>query len=82
MNNSFLPIKVRQSRRIPESFCEGVGVDLELGDELVLVGSDGREHRLREHEGAVLLPRQVGDGPAPLTDFHEVDARLVPVHRV
>lgn len=50
--------------------------------QLVLVGGDGREDRLGEDVGAVLLLLQVGDGAAVLPPLDEVDAWLVPVHRV
>ena len=62
--------------RLPEAFGEGVVVDLELGDLLVLVGGDGDELRLLEDirpEGGV---RQLGDVARP----HQVKPRLVLVH--
>ena len=50
--------------------------------QLVLVGGDGGEDGLGEDVGAVLLLVQVRDGAAVLAPLDEVDARLVPVHRV
>ena len=64
--------------RLPESLCEGVVVDLELGDLLVLVGCDGDELGLLEHvrpEGGI---RQLGN----ITGPDKVEPRLVLVHRV
>ena len=49
---------------VPEALGEGVRVDLELGDELVLVGGDGREDSLGEDEGVDVLVLEIGDGAA------------------
>ncbi len=75
-------VKVVQPGGIPESLGEGVGVDLELGDELVLIGGDGGEDCLGKDEGVVQLLVNVGDGWATLAADHKVDARLVAVHGV
>ena len=56
------PVIIAQSGRVPESLGEGVGVDLELGDELVLVGRHRREDGLREDVGSVELLLDVEDG--------------------
>ena len=56
------PVVIAQPGGVPEALCEGVRVDLELGDELVLVGGDGREDGLREDVGAVELLLDVEDG--------------------
>lgn len=76
------PIEIRESRRIPEPLREWVRVYLELGDELILVGGDGRKHRLREDERTVLFPRQIRDGPTSVTHLHQMYSGLVPVHGV
>ena len=64
--------------RLPEAFGEGVVVDLELGDLLVLVGGDGDELRLledvRPERGVGQLDDVVGSD--------QVKSRLVLVHRV
>ena len=73
---SLSPLLTFSVPRFPEAFGEGVVVDLELGDLLVLVGGDGDELRLLEHvrpEGGV---RQLGDVARP----HQVKPRLVLVH--
>lgn len=81
-NKRFLPIKVCQPWRVPETFCEGIGVYLQFSDQLVLVGGDRCEHGLREDEGPMLLPRQIRDRTASLPHLDEVDPWLVPMHWV
>ncbi len=54
-------VEVVESRRVPEAFGERVGVDLELGDELVLVGSDSGEDRLGKHKRVVKFSFQGGE---------------------
>lgn len=77
------PLEIRQPGGIPEAFSERVAVDLEFGDELVLVSGDGGEDTLREDVGAVVLLLQIGDGAREaLLETHQVDPWLVPVHRV
>lgn len=84
-NQPNLPVEIRQPRRVPESFGERIGIDLELGDELVLIGGDGREDRLREDVRLVVHVLQVFRAGGHLlagTQADQVDPRLVPVHRV
>ena len=62
--------------RFAEAFGEGVVVDLELGDLLVLVGGDSDELRLLEDvrpEGGVGRLHDVASS-------HQVEPRLVLVH--
>ena len=48
--------------RVPEAFGERVGVDLEFGDQLVLVRRDRGEDRLGEDVGVVVFLLEVDDG--------------------
>ena len=75
---SLSPLLTFRVARFPEAFGEGVVVDLELGDLLVLVGGDGDELGLLEDvrpEGGV---GQLDD----VVGSDEVKSRLVLVHRV
>ena len=60
--------KVGETRRVAEALGERIRVDLELGDELILIGGDGYERRLGEYERLVLdvldegVERQRGRG--------------------
>ena len=68
---------------VSEPLGEWVGLNLELGDALVLVGGHRGELGLGEHEGPVLLLLDVGDGAAvTVPSEHEVDPGLELVHRV
>ena len=40
---------------VPESFGKWIGVDFQLGDQLVLVGRHRREYRLWEHVSVVIF---------------------------
>ena len=56
-------------------------------DQLVLVGGDGGEDRLREHPALVAVAADVGDAagaghPRPALQQHQVQPRLELVHRV
>jgi len=53
-------------------------VDLELRDLLVLVGRDGDERRLVERVGVERVPTHAED----VVRLHDVDPRLILVHRV
>ena len=50
--------------RVPEAFGKRVGVDLQFGDELILVCRDCREDSLGEDVGVVVLLLQVHNGAA------------------
>lgn len=79
----FLPVEIGEPRRIPESLGERVGIDLEFGDKLVLVGGDRGEDRFREDEGPVLLLFQIGDWTrAMLSPFDQVNPWLIAMHGV
>lgn len=77
-----LPVKVSEPRRITEAFSEGIRIYFQFGDQLVLVGRDCGEHRLREDEGSVLFPRQIRDRATSFPHLHEMYPWLIPVHGV
>ena len=69
--------------RVAESLGKGVGLDLELGNTLVLVGGDGGELGFREDKGPVLLLFYVADGTVvTLTTFDQIHTGLELVHGV
>mgnify|MGYP006863518598 FL=1 len=69
--------------RVTETLGKRVGLNLELGDALVLVGCDGGELRLGEDEAAELLLLDIRDGAGlALPPLHQVHPRLELVHRV
>jgi len=63
---------------VPKALGEGVVVDLQLGDLLVLVGGDTDELALLEDVGPEGGVRQLHDVAGP----HQVEPGLVLVHRV
>ena len=63
---------------IPESFGEGIVIDLELGDFLVLIGGDGDKLRLLEHVSTKRAPGKLQD----VVGANDVETRLVLVHRI
>jgi len=69
--------------RVTEALGERVGLNLELGDALVLVGRDSGELGLREDKGPVLLLLNVGHGTVvSLAPLDEIHPRLELVHGV
>ncbi len=66
------------SSRVPETLGEGVVVDLELGDLLILVGRDGDEFCLLENVGPECRVGKLED----VVGSNQVESRLVFVHRV
>uniref|UniRef100_A0A182Q4U6 Uncharacterized protein n=1 Tax=Anopheles farauti TaxID=69004 RepID=A0A182Q4U6_9DIPT len=84
-NKNHSPIEVVQPGRVAETLRERVRVDLELRDELILVGRHRGEDRLRKHERLVVELLQLGRTRRHALvrpDAHQVDARLVAMHRV
>lgn len=77
-----LPVKICEARRVPEPLGEGVRIDFQFGDELVLIGRNGCENGLGKYEGAILLLLEVGDRTGVVAPFYQVDAWLVSVHRI
>ena len=63
---------------ISKPFREGIVIDLEFGDLLVLVGGDSDELALLENVGAEGGVGQLED----VACAHQVEPRLVLVHRV
>lgn len=79
----FVPVEIGESRRISKPFSKGIRVDFQFGDELVLVGCDGREHRFREDESPVLFLLQIRDGSrGVLSPLHQMYSWLVAMHRI
>lgn len=81
-NKDGLPIKISESRRVPKALCKRVGVYLQFGDKLILVGCDCGKHGFGEDERAMLLSGEIRDGASAFSDLNQVDAGLIPMHRV
>lgn len=77
-----LPIKIGETRRVPKPLSEGIRIDFQFGDELILIGRNCRENSLGKYEGSILLLFQVGDGSGMLPPFYQVYAGLVSMHRI
>lgn len=77
-----VPVEIGEPGGIPEPLRERVGIDLQFGDELVLIRRDRREDGLGKDERTVLLLLQIRDGTGMFPPFHQMDPRLVPVHGV
>jgi len=68
---------------VPEPLGEGVALNLELGDALVLVGGDRDELGLGEDKAATLLLLHVGEGGVvPVPPLHQPHPGLELVHGV
>lgn len=83
MERAGVPFKVGEARRVAEAFGERIAVDLQFGNQLVLVGSHCCEHRLGEDVRAELLGLEVGERCVVALDAaDQVHSRLGSVHRV
>lgn len=81
----YSPIVLRQTWRIPEALRKRIRVDLELGDELILVCGHRGEYGLREHERLVLVVLKFTRWRwhrLAATQSHEMDAWLITMHWV
>lgn len=62
-NRFILPIKIRKPGRISKTFGEGIGVNFQFGDELILVGCYCGKHGFGEDERSILFLFEVSNGP-------------------
>jgi len=80
-----IAIEVGEAGGVAESLGERIRVDLQFGDQLVLVGRHRRENCLWEHVGLVVQVLQflgIRRNALAMAKTHQVDPGLVAVHRV
>lgn len=80
LNIGSLPIKISESRGVPETLCKRIGIYLQFSNKLILVGCDCGEYCFGEDESAMLFSGEIRDGASSFSDLNQVDARLIPMH--
>ena len=81
---SKIRVVIIQPRRISEAFGERVGINFQLCDQLILIGSHCRENGFGENKCMVVFSLQVRDGAGVqrVPAGYQMNSGLEPVHGI